>query len=218
MAYTLLLQDDNSVIATQRQTIVQRSSLVDVLRVIVPRYYGDDRYDMKDFDLTLEYCLPVSNEVQFASLKLEDAEYKKDYLLYKMDISSRMTAECGIVKMHFSFMRNYVQEDGTAIQQVREFTPYEMTIIPLASYLTVPDAALSQISQMYLAGKSQIEALEHLAAILSQSKADNIKLDVINEQIYLTANGVPIGQPININELGNEITEKTIQGTVKINI
>ena len=65
--------------------------------------------------------------------------------------------------------------------------------------------------------EQQIQALNDIVVLANQSKADSIKLDVVDGELYLTSNGKKIGTGVSVEELGNEITERTAEGTVKIN-
>lgn len=219
MAYTLLLKEDNTIIASHKETIVQRSTMVDVLQVIAPRYreWKDGMvHDMTEFDLVLGYVTPISKTVRLVTMPIKDAEYKTNYILYTLDITTDITAECGIVKLYFSYMDNYITDEDVSVPQVDNYLSYDLHVIPLETFLTVPDDAVGQLAQLYLANKNQIEALNQLAAILNQTKIDDIKLDVIDGQIYGTANGNKTGTGFSVEELGNEIAERTTQGTVKI--
>ena len=58
--YTFLIQNDNSVIATERQRIMQCSKLVDVLQIIVPKLYND--LEMANYSARLEYLTPINHK------------------------------------------------------------------------------------------------------------------------------------------------------------
>ena len=94
--YTFLIQNDNSVIATERQRIMQCSKLVDVLQIIVPKLYNG--LEMANYSARLEYLTPINHKHSYVEMEIADADYKTDYLLYKMQIDTNLTAEVGDVQ------------------------------------------------------------------------------------------------------------------------
>ena len=214
--YTILIKQDNTAVSTETQRIMQRSKLVDTLQFIVPKMYED--YEMREFDFMLQYRLPISHELKWEILTLVNEDYKTDYLLYTVPIDTSLTVENGEVEMQLSFIRKSMQEDGTTIEQVREIAPVTITIIPVTDWFTVPDSALSTLTQYYLAAQNNIKALNDLIGTINQNKADNIKLDVEDGSLYLTANGKQIGTPIPLEQLGDEVAEETKGGLIRVNI
>lgn len=214
--YTILIKPDNTAVSTETQRIMQRSKLVDVLQFIVPKMYGE--YEMADFDFMLQYRLPISHELKWEILSLKDEDYKTDYLLYTLPVDTSITAENGEVELQMSFIRKYMNEDGSTIEQVREIEPINITVIPITDWFTVPDSALSTLTQYYLAAQNSIKALNDLIGTINQKKADDIKLDVEDGSLYLTANGKQIGTPISLDQLGDEIAEETEGGLIRVNI
>ena len=59
--YTILVSEDNELITTIKERIMQRSKLVDNLHFLVPQTYKD--FDMNSFTAMLEYIAPVSREL-----------------------------------------------------------------------------------------------------------------------------------------------------------
>ena len=214
--YTILIKQDNTAVSTETQRIMQRSKLVDTLQFIVPKMYED--YEMREFDFMLQYRLPISHELKWEILTLVNEDYKTDYLLYTVPIDTSLTVENGEVEMQLSFIRKSMQEDGTTIEQEREIAPVTITIIPVTDWFTVPDSALSTLTQYYLAAQNNIKALNDLIGTINQKKADEIKLDVKEGSLYLTSNGKQIGTPIPLNQLGDEIAEETEGGLIRVNI
>lgn len=214
--YTILIKNDNTAVTKEKQRIMQRSKLIDTLQFIVPKLYQE--YEMKDFDFLLQYRLPISHELKLEVLTLKDEDYKTDYLLYSLPIDTALTVENGEVELQMSFVRKYMLDDGTTVEQNREIDPISITVIPVTDWFTVPDSALSTLTQYYLAAQSNINALNDLMGTINQNKADNIKLDVKEGSIYLTANGKQIGTPIDIEALGDSIAEETEGGLIKVNI
>lgn len=205
MAYTILIQNDNTAIATEKQRIMQYSKLVDVLRFIVPKTYNG--WDVVASSFVLQYKTPITHTLKLATLKIVDENYKDNYYLYTLDIDTDITAEVGNVEFQASFKEISMDVDGNVISRNREISEFEINVIPVSKWFVAPDEALDTLTQYYLANQQQINALTDLAGILSQKKADNINLNVFDGQIYLTSNGKQIGDPISLEELANILVD-----------
>lgn len=68
--FTILVADDNQLIVTKKERIMQKSKLVDDLRFLVrPTYKG---YNMEDCTVTMLYCLPESRKAVSETLTKSD--------------------------------------------------------------------------------------------------------------------------------------------------
>lgn len=213
--YTILINSDNSVVATKRQRIMQRSKLVDSLRILVPRMYGD--YDMKDFTAIMEYQTPISKTYNFDELALsEDGSTSDGFLKYVLKIDTNLTAENGLVNVKFSFINQEMDEEGNVTQHVRHTESIDIQIIPVTDWFNAPDPALATLAQYIVANQQSIKALEDLAVALNSTKADDIVSDAGRGELYVTSNGQKIGTGISLNDLGDDIAEATKKGLVKV--
>lgn len=213
--YTILIKNDNTAIAVERERIMQKSSLVNTLRFLVPKVYND--INMAELDFVMEYLSPVSHTVRLVTLKLVDENYKDDYLLYMLPVDIDMTAESGSVAFNLSFMNVFMDEDGVTRNVVRKIEEMKIEVIPIGSWFTLPEEAYDTLTQYYLANQQNIKALSDLIGIINQNKADSIKLDIEDGSLYATSNGNKVGQSISLEELGNELAERTTEGLVKMN-
>lgn len=215
MPYTVLVNNDNTTTTTEKSRILQRTKNVDNLRIIIPKEY--EGRDFTNYTVLMEYKLPLSNEVKLEQLQLADPAYKEDYLLYVLPMTTQITKENGNVAVQLSIVGLEMDAEGITTEVVRNISPFIIPIVPVTDWFTVPDSELTTLTQYYLAAQQQIQALNDLVGIINQNKADSISLDVINGEIHLTSGGERIGEAISVEELGNEIAERTTSGTVKIN-
>lgn len=215
MPYTILVNNNNTVTATERSRIMQRTKNVDNLRIIIPKIY--ENIDFTNYSVLMEYKLPISHEVKLEQLTLQDGNYQNDYMLFNLPLVTDFTKENGDVEIQLSLIGLSMDAEGNPMEIVRKIEPFRVPIIPISNWFTVPDSELDVLTQYYIAAQQQINALNDLVAIVNQSKADSINLDVVDGQLYLTSNGKKIGNSVSVEELGNEITERTSEGTVKIN-
>lgn len=197
MAYTFVINDDNSIIATRKETIMQRSKLVDEIHFLVnPQYKLND---MSIFSVVLEYILPVSKKYRTIEL-VKDAEGYKEYLKYVVPLDTDLSSESGDIKMQLSFVFAGLDSDGLPIQKVRKTKVGKLHITPIAAWSDIiPDDALSSLDQRIIKLDAQIKQLNDVGDVLYATKADNIKYDENDNSLQLMAGR---------NEIGDKVTLK----------
>lgn len=209
--YTILVQDDNSLLVSVKERIMQRSKLVDSLHFLVEPTYKE--IDMSDFTVSMEYILPVSKKYKSEILNLSEELYNKgeyDFLEYKLPIDTCLTVEPGDIEVQLTFIKSDLDTEGNSVQYVRKTSTAKITIVPISAWSDiVPDEALNALDQRLLKVDSMIKALSETGDILATSKADNIVLDEETHEIYLTAYGEQLGDRISLDELGDVLTEAT---------
>lgn len=194
--YTLLINENNEIVTTVKERIMQRSKLVDNLHFLMsPSYKG---LDMSDFTVTMEYILPVSREYRTETLKKSDELYKEQ-LEYKLPFDTCLTKEAGKIEIQLTFTKVSLDAEGNSKQQVRKAGPAVITIVPITAWSDIiPDSALSALDQRLLMVDSMINAANEFNQYLAETKADNIIRDEEGKFVQLTANGQPIGDKIEL--------------------
>lgn len=213
--YTVLINDDNSVTATERQRIMQNSKLVDALRIIVPKTYND--LTISECTAYLEYLTPINHRHNYVELSIEDDNYKDDYLLYKMSIDTDLTSEVGNVELYVHFIQVTMDEDGKVSTPVRQTDSFIIPIIPIANWFAVPDSTLSALDQRLIVIQELIKANADALTASLDTKLDGIKLDTDAQEIYGTVNGEKYGDSINLDDLGDALTDATVDGLILVN-
>ena len=192
--YTLLVNQNNEIITTVRERIMQRSKLVDNLHILVDPMYKE--HDMSEFTVMMEYLLPVSKEYHSEILVKSDALYKEN-LEYKLPFDTCLTKEAGRIEVQLTFAKVEMDAEGNTTQHIRKAGPAAITIIPLTAWSNViADDALAAIDQRLIMAEAMINAANEFNQHLYETKADNIMLDKENKYVQLTANGSPIGDRI----------------------
>lgn len=211
--YTILVTQDNELITSIKERIMQRSKLVDNLHFLVDPIYKE--IDMTDFVVTLEYILPVSKEYETDILVKSDELYKGTKLEYKLPFDTKLTKEPGEIEVQLTFAKIELDENGQSIQLVRKTSPCFITIVPISAWSDIiPDSALNAIDQRIVETQAQIKALEELNNVIATTKADNIVLDEETHKLYLTSSGTAIGNRIDMDTLGNAIVDNSQDGLV----
>lgn len=194
--YTVLIQNNNSAIVTERQRIMQNSKLVDVLQIVVPKLYGEQ--DMSQYIARLEYRTPITHKNNYVELEIADGEYKTDYLLYKMKIDTNLTSEVGDVEFMMTFLEVTMTENGKVETPVRKTDVFTMPVIPIADWFSVPDSALATLDQRIIANQQAIMAMADLQSFLADTKADDLSFE--DNTLQLMANGKKIGTPQKLDD------------------
>lgn len=202
--YTILVNEDNSLVTTQKERIVQRSKLVDTLHFLVPIKYKD--FDMRDFQtVNLQYTLPVSKEAYSELLTPSKELYKNDYIEFKLPLDTSITKEAGKVELTLVFYCVTIDADGKSHQYVRRTTPGTITVVACTNWCNViPDHLLDSLDQRLIALTSLVEAIDEESQLLYETKADNLTYDPQNNTLRLTANQVPIGNAVDLSELEDD--------------
>ena len=219
--YTILATNDNELKVTAKERIMQRSKLVDSFHFLVDPQYKDN-IDISGFTVVMEYVLPISKKYVSETLNLAlDEEGNPalymDKLEYKLKFDTNLTAEAGDIEVQLSFLKSELDEEGNSTQYVRKTSPCTITIVPITAWSDiVPDGALTALDQKILKIDAQIQALAESAILYTNDKADNLKLDTETHEIYLTANGEPIGDKITIDELGETIVSVKEDGLIQV--
>ena len=126
--YTILVNNDNSLIATKKQRIMQRSNLVDDLWFLVSPTYND--FDMSRFTVSLEYVLPVSKKYRNEILTLASDTYN-GYLKYVLPFDTRLTSEAGDIELLLTFVLVDLDENGVGKQHIRKANGETIKIFPV---------------------------------------------------------------------------------------
>lgn len=198
--YTILVNNDNELLTTVKERIMQKSKLVDSLRFLVDPIYKDT--DMTDFTVTMEYRLPVSKEYHFEILTLSEEKYKEK-LEYTLPFDTALTKEAGDIEIQLSFASPVMQMDGTVLQYVRKTSPTTITIIPINAWSEmIPDNILTPLDQRLLKLDAQMQELLDVADAVQDSKADDITFE--NNKLQLTSNGKKIGVGVDCDKFEND--------------
>ena len=204
MAYTFLLEDDNCLVATRREVIMQRSRLVDEIWILVKPEYKVVENDLSLFTVMMEYILPVSREYHTLEL-VRDPEGYEEYLKYVVPLGTDFSSEAGDIELQLTFVYVGLDPDGKDVQKVRKTKVGKLHITPVSAWSDIiPDAALSALDQRIIMTQAQINELGYYASVLSENQVDNLKFDDDNETLQLMAGDRGVGDKINVREILDE--------------
>ena len=196
--YTILVNNDNTLEATEKQRIVQRSKMVDNFRFLAPAVYNG--VNMTECIALLEYLTPVGHEYKTEILVKADALYK-EYVQYFLPIDTSFTKEAGSLEIQLSFILANITPEGVSQQIVRKTAPtYKIDIIPISAWSDViPDDALSPIDQRLIMMSAQIQAIADVGNLSGSTHVDGLAYNNVTGQLQLTADGARVGNVVTIN-------------------
>ena len=142
--YTLLVTDNNELISTVQDNIIEGSSLVDKIHILSAKNY--EKIDLSECTAYLEYVLPsakIANQVELEkNVNFYVDSLGEEYLEYFVNIDSNLTSESGNVAVRVTFVKKSGQ--NTIIRRTEEGNIY---ITPSTTYLssTIPTPSSSAL-------------------------------------------------------------------------
>ena len=192
--YTILVNDNNELVTTVRERIMQRSKLVDELHFLVDPIYKN--IDMSDFTVTMEYILPISREYK-TEILIKSNELYKGKLEYVLPFDTCLTKEAGKIELQLTFSKVSLDADGNTKQQVRKVGPTTVTIVPLSAWSDIiPDSALSALDQRIIMVDAMINAANEMNQYMLETKADDISYNEETNELQLLSNGQAVGNKV----------------------
>lgn len=200
--YVILVNNDNTLTASVKQRIMQRSNVVDTLYFLVPPTYNG--IDMSSATVVMKYKLPVSNEFKTKILKKSEQGHEEflKYVLPKDNIGVELTAQPGKIELFLTFIYVDMDEQGNIWQRVRQTSPATIDVIPIPNWSDViPDAALDVIDQRLIKVDAQIRALDDLGNTLGNGMVNNLAYNDEDETLYLMSNDMIIGDKVSVRDM-----------------
>lgn len=203
--YTLKITDNNTVVTSVKEKIVERSNYVDNIQIIVAKLYKE-QIDMSKATVYMEYTLPISKKIKITQLIPNNLEFKDDYIQYIVPAEANLTAEAGDIEVSFTFLKLISNEDDSVTPYVRKTQSGIIHISPLAAFAKFdPSEMLDDIDQRLL----QWIALQQDMKALSESTYNEMVTDIhINDDkklILTKRDGQDTGNGVEIENLSKHI-------------
>ena len=235
----ILLKSDKSLIQTKRISVFQRENMVDLVHFLIP--YNYEGMSLEPFQVTLQM---IGQDTTIRAEKLErmsdgnngyedyeDADGNKTHMIYILPVTSTLTQFAGDITLKLTM--DYVDYAGQTeslsddenapepepTHHVFNSDTTTLTVKAVADYYSiVPDESLSYINNKIAELDARQKEIEATSEIYDKTKADNIQLYISKESqcIRLMSNGKPIGDEIDLNTLGDAITEWQKDGLIKV--
>ena len=192
--YTLKITDENTVVTTVKESIVERSNYVDKIQIVTSKMYRE-QIDMSDTTVYMKYKLPVSD--------------KQNYIQYLIPVDAALTAEAGDIEVSFTFLKLVANEDGTYTSYIRKTTSGVIHITPLVQFDKYePSELFTEIDQRLLAMEGMIKDLNAQNKATYEGMVKDIRLNTEDRKITLTdRNGEDTGNGIVVKDLSAMVAE-----------
>lgn len=207
--YTILVKPDDTLIATNRENIYHRTSLVHNLRFLVDPLYNDGNgtIDIRSCICTLEYKTPISN-TYVPVILTPSVDLYKEKVEYLLPVDTAITSEVGNVEMKLSWVKLEMESDGNFKERVRKTPTITIEVLPVAQWSDyVADSKLDIITQTLLTNQAQneqmkvyVEQIKQLTQYNTLTKADNMTYNEETNTLQLQSMGMPIGNPVILEE------------------
>lgn len=129
--FTIVMNSDKSLSKRGEAVIRQGERLVDQLKILVPKVYGE--LDLSEFSVDLTYIDP-GNIPRKDRLTLSDPDYKGQMLCYCVPITSSLTKFAGNIVVHLLLTKDktHLMHSGEAVITVEATNPcyHEGVIFP----------------------------------------------------------------------------------------
>lgn len=206
--YTLKITDENTVVTTVKETLMERSNYVDKIQIVTSKMYRE-QIDMSDATVYMKYKLPVSNKIKLTQLTVNNLEYETNYIQYLIPVDAALTAEAGDIEVSFTFLKLIANEDGTYKSYVRKTTSGVIHITPLVQFDKYePSEMFTEVDQRLLVMGALIKDLDAQNKAAYEEMVKDIRLDTDKKKITLTnRNDEDTGEGIVVKNLSNMIAE-----------
>lgn len=211
--YTILVKQDDTLVATNRENIYHRTSLVHKLRFLVDPLYndGNETLDMRTCICTLEYKTPISN-TYVPVILTPSVDLYKEKVEYLLPVDTAITSEVGNVELKLSWIKLESGENGNFKERVRKTPVTTIEVLPVAQWSDyIADSKLDNIAQMILNNqaiteqmKVYVDQVQQLAQYNTLTKADNMTYDEETNTLQLQSMGMPIGNPVTLEDCNLE--------------
>lgn len=206
--YTLKITDENTVVTTVKERLVERSNDVDNIQIITAKLYKE-QLDMSDTSLYMKYKLPVTDKIKITQLKPNNLNYETNYIQYLIPADVNLLAEAGDIEVSFTFLKLVSNDDDSVTSYVRKTTSGVIHVSPLAAFDKYePSEMFTETDQRLLALIATVKDLNAQSKAIYENMVKDIRLNTDDKKITLTdRNGDDTGEGIATKDLTALIAE-----------
>lgn len=206
--YTLKITDENTVVTTVKEKIIERSNYVDRIQIVVAKLYRE-QIDMSDCTVYMRYVLPVTGKIKMTKLEPNDLAYETDYIQYLIPAEAYLTAEAGDIEVSFTFLKLISNEDDSTTSYVRKTQSGVIHISPLAAFDKYePSEYLDEIDQRLLVMEGLQKDMMAMSEAAYNSMVQDIHINTDDRKVILTdRDGNDTGTGIEVKDLSALVAE-----------
>lgn len=185
---TILINNQNQMIVTTSELIMQHSKNVHTIQIFVPEEYNN--FNMKEFSASIE-IVPPNQRYKQLSIQPSEKSRKQEqgYIQYDLEIPSEFTMFAGDMSMQMTFTK---VDDDTYKTYIRHTSSCTLKITPIEKWSElITDNALSDLDQRIVKIEQGIKVTSDLVNAFNLKKADNHRINEDGD-LVLTANGLDL--------------------------
>lgn len=210
--YTLRITDDNNVITTVKESLMEKSNCVNSIQIIINKLYKE-QIDMTDTTAYMKYVLPVTKKIKMTQL-IADTTTDESHILYTIPVTANISAEPGDIEVSFTFLKLvHDDESDTTTSYVRKTESGLIHITKLAQFDSYePSEMLTELDQRILILMATAEDIKKLGQATYDNMPIDMKLDSEAKKLTLVNANGNTGEGIGIADLSDSIA-KELTGT-----
>lgn len=210
--YTLRITDDNNVITTVKESLMEKSNCVNSIQIIINKLYKE-QIDMTDTTAYIKYVLPVTKKIKMTQL-IADTTTDESHILYTIPVTANISAEPGDIEVSFTFLKLvHDEESDTTTSYVRKTESGLIHITKLAQFDSYePSEMLTELDQRILALMATAEDIKKLGQATYDNMPIDMKLDSEAKKLTLVNANGNTGDGVGIADLSDSIA-KELTGT-----
>lgn len=210
--YTLRITDDNNVITTVKESLMEKSNCVNSIQIIINKLYKE-QIDMTDTTAYMKYVLPVTKKIKMTQL-IADTTTDESHILYTIPVTANISAEPGDIEVSFTFLKLvHDEESDTTTSYVRKTESGLIHITKLAQFDSYePSEMLTELDQRILALMATAEDIKKLGQATYDNMPIDMKLDSEAKKLTLVNADGNTGDGVGIADLSDSIA-KELTGT-----
>lgn len=210
--YTLRITDDNNVITTVKESLMEKSNCVNSIQIIINKLYKE-QINMTDTTAYMKYVLPVTKKIKMTQL-IADTTTDESHILYTIPVTANISAEPGDIEVSFTLLKLvHDEESDTTTSYVRKTESGLIHITKLAQFDSYePSEMLTELDQRILALMATAEDIKKLGQATYDNMPIDMKLDSEAKKLTLVNANGNTGEGIGIADLSDSIA-KELTGT-----
>ena len=210
--YALRITDDNNVITTVKESLMEKSNCVNFIQIIINKLYKE-QIDMTDTTAYMKYVLPVTKKIKMTQL-IADTTTDESHILYTIPVTANISAEPGDIEVSFTFLKLvHDEESDTTTSYVRKTESGLIHITKLAQFDSYePSEMLTELDQRILALMATAEDIKKLGQATYDNMPIDMKLDSEAKKLTLVNANGNTGDGVGIADLSDSIA-KELTGT-----
>ena len=210
--YTLRITDDNNVITTVKESLMEKSNCVNSIQIIINKLYKE-QIDMTDTTAYMKYVLPVTKKIKMTQL-IADTTTDESHILYTIPVTANISAEPGDIEVSFTFLKLvHDEESDTTTSYVRKTESGLIHITKLAQFDSYePSEMLTELDLRILALMATAEDIKKLGQATYDNMPIDMKLDSEAKKLTLVNANGNTGDGVGIADLSDSIA-KELTGT-----